>query len=50
MSDITVVKIKAKALQEATDALQKQFNKSFLRILVNRLSQVSDRRTAPVSS
>ncbi len=44
-SDITLVKIRAQALQEATDALQKQFNKSFLRILVNRLAQVNDRRS-----
>jgi len=43
-TDITLIRIKAKALQESTDALQKQFNKSFLRILVNRLAQVSDRR------
>ena len=47
ISELTVVKIRAQALQEATDALQKQFNKSFLRILVNRLAQVSDRRAAP---
>ncbi len=46
-SDLTLVKIKAHALQEATDALQKQFNKSFLRILVNRLAQVNDRRRLP---
>jgi serine/threonine protein kinase len=43
-SDITLLKIKAQALQEATDALQKQFNKAFLRILVNRLAQINDRR------
>lgn len=42
-SALTVVEIKAQALQTATDSLQKQFNKAFLRILVNRLSQVSDR-------
>jgi len=47
-SEMTVVKIKAQALQESTDALQKQFNKSFLRILVNRLSHISDRRPLPV--
>jgi serine/threonine protein kinase len=47
-SDMTVVKIKAQALQEATDGLQKQFNKSFLRILVNRLSHISDRRPLPI--
>jgi hypothetical protein len=38
-----VVEIKAQALQTATDSLQKLFNKAFLRILVNRLSKVSDR-------
>jgi len=43
-SEMTVVKIKAQALQESTDGLQKQFNKSFLRILVNRRSHISDRR------
>ncbi len=42
-SAMTVIEIKARALREATDALQKQFNKSFLRILVNRLSRVNDR-------
>ena len=41
---LTVVEIRAQALQRATDALQKQFNKSFLRILVNRLSELNDRR------
>lgn len=43
-SEISLVKIRAQALQEATDGLQKQFNKSFLRILVNRLAEISDRR------
>lgn len=42
-SALTVVEIKAQALQTATDSLQKLFNKAFLRILVNRLSQISDR-------
>jgi serine/threonine protein kinase len=42
-SALTVVEIKAQALQTATDSLQKLFNKAFLRILVNRLSKVSDR-------
>jgi serine/threonine protein kinase len=46
-SDITLIKIKAHALQESTDALQKQFNKSFLRILVSRLAQINDRRPLP---
>ena len=42
-SALTVVEIKAQALQTGTDSLQKLFNKAFLRILVNRLSKVSDR-------
>jgi len=42
-SALTVVEIKAQALQQSSDTLQKLFNKAFLRILVNRLSQVSDR-------
>jgi len=46
-TELTLVKIRAQALQEATDALQKQFNKSFLRIVGNRLAQVSGRRAAP---
>ena len=46
-TDMTLIKIKAHALQESTDALQKQFNKSFLRILVSRLAQVNDRRPLP---
>lgn len=45
-SKITVVEIKAQALQEATDALQKQFNKSFLRILVERLTWANSRLSA----
>ena len=43
-TEISLVKMRARALQEATDALQKQFNKSFLRILVNRLAEINDRR------
>lgn len=43
-SELLAVEIKAQALQRATDALQKQFNKSFLRILVSRLAQLNDRR------
>jgi serine/threonine protein kinase len=45
-SDITVIKITAEALRKATDALQKQVNKSFLRILINRLAKISDRQAA----
>jgi serine/threonine protein kinase len=42
-SALTVVEIKTQALQQATDALQKLFNKAFLRILVDHQSQVGDR-------
>jgi eukaryotic-like serine/threonine-protein kinase len=45
-SKVTVVEIKAEALQQATDALQKQFNKSFLRILVDRLNWANSRLAA----
>ena len=45
-SKITVVEIKAQALQEATDALQKQFNKAFLRILIDRLTWANSRLSA----
>ena len=47
LTALTVVEIKAQALQKATDTLQKLFNKAFLRILVNRLSQATDRRAPP---
>ena len=44
---MTVIEIKATALQKASDACQKQFNQAFLRILIDRLtwanSQLSTR-------
>ena len=43
ISALTIIEIKAFALQKASDACQKQFNKAFLRILINRLSTASDR-------
>lgn len=45
-SKITVVEIRAEALQQATDALQKQFNKSFMRILIDRLTWANSRLSA----
>jgi len=36
-----VVEIKAKALRAATDACQVGFNKAFMRVLVDRLSQAN---------
>jgi len=43
LTALTVIEIKAVALQKATDACQKQFNQAFLRILIERLSVASDR-------
>jgi serine/threonine protein kinase len=43
LTPLTVIEIKAVALQKATDACQKQFNQAFLRILIERLSVASDR-------
>jgi eukaryotic-like serine/threonine-protein kinase len=40
---LTVIEIKAVALQKASEACQKQFNQSFLRILIERLAHASDR-------
>ena len=38
---ITVLEIKADALRAATDALQVAFNKAFMRVLIDRLSQAN---------
>ena len=38
---ITVIEIKAQALRAATDACQVGFNKAFMRVLVDRLSQAN---------
>jgi eukaryotic-like serine/threonine-protein kinase len=40
-SQITVIEIKADALRAATDACQVGFNKAFMRVLVDRLSQAN---------
>jgi serine/threonine protein kinase len=40
---LTVIEIKAIALQKASDACQKQFNQAFLRILVDRLTTANSR-------
>jgi serine/threonine protein kinase len=45
-SALTVIEIKAQALQQASDTLQKQFNKSFLRILIDRLTWANSRLSA----
>lgn len=43
---LTVIEINAQALQQASDALQKQFNKAFLRILIDRLTWANSRLSA----
>ena len=40
---MTVIEIKAQALQSATDACQKQFNQAFMRILIDRLTWANSR-------
>ena len=40
---LTIIEIKALALQKSSDACQKQFNKAFLKILIARLDVASDR-------
>ena len=45
---MTVIEIKALALQKASDACQKQFNQAFLRILINRLSAAASRLSTRV--
>ena len=46
ITPLTVIEIKAIALQKASDACQKQFNQAFLRILINRLTTANDRLSA----
>jgi eukaryotic-like serine/threonine-protein kinase len=43
MTPLTIIEIKALALQKASDACQKQFNQAFLRILIDRLATASNR-------
>jgi len=43
VSSVTVIEIKANALRQASDALQKQFNKAFMRLLIDRLSLANER-------
>ncbi|MEO8157379.1 MAG: serine/threonine-protein kinase [Betaproteobacteria bacterium] len=48
ITSMTVIEIKALALQKASDACQKQFNQAFLRILINRLSAAASRLSTRV--
>jgi serine/threonine protein kinase len=41
VTPITVLEIKAEALRAATDALQVAFNKAFMRVLIDRLTQAN---------
>ena len=43
---LALIEIKASALQKASDACQKQFNQSFLRILIDRLTWANSRLSA----
>jgi hypothetical protein len=43
LSDATVIEIKAKALNAATEATQVGFNKAFMRVLIDRLTQANVR-------
>jgi hypothetical protein len=38
---VTVLEIKAEALRAATDACQVAFNKAFMRVLIDRLTQAN---------
>jgi len=46
VTPLTVIEIKAAALQKSSDACQKQFNKAFLRILIERLTWANSRLSA----
>jgi serine/threonine protein kinase len=46
VTPLTVIEIKAAALQKASDACQKQFNKAFVRILIDRLTWANSRLSA----
>jgi serine/threonine protein kinase len=46
MSPLTVMEIKADDLSKASDALQKEMNKAFLRILIDRLTWANNRLSA----
>jgi hypothetical protein len=45
-TEVTVIEIKASALRAATDACQVAFNKSFMRVLIERLMQANLRLAA----
>jgi CRP-like cAMP-binding protein len=46
LSPLTVMEIKAADLSQASDTLQKEMNKSFLRILIDRLTWANNRLSA----
>jgi hypothetical protein len=45
-ASLTVIEIKAQALRQASDVLQKQINKAFMRILIDRLTLANSRLSA----
>jgi CRP-like cAMP-binding protein len=46
LSPLSVIEIKASDLSQASDALQKDINKAFLRILIDRLTWANNRLSA----
>jgi hypothetical protein len=42
-SGVLILEVKAEALRAATDACQVQFNKAFMRILIDRLTAANQR-------
>jgi serine/threonine protein kinase len=46
LSPLTVIEIKASDLSQASDTLQKEMNKAFLRILIDRLTWANNRLSA----
>jgi CRP-like cAMP-binding protein len=46
LSPLTVMEIKAADLSKASDTLQKEMNKAFLRILIDRLTWANNRLSA----
>jgi len=41
LSKVTIIEVKADALRAATDGCQVGFNKAFMRVLVDRLTQAN---------
>ncbi|MCZ7564835.1 MAG: cyclic nucleotide-binding domain-containing protein [Burkholderiales bacterium] len=46
LGELTVIEIKSKALQVASPACQVSFQKAFMRVLINRLTEVNAKLAA----